>query len=202
MVRNWDPIVRRTGLHQRVRTPLSWARVRLLIIAPLAIAFLCDASVPDTAAVSSEQGLAGSVDEDAIRAVLYEVNPTLDQRTLNRIAAAIIRFSEEYALDPGLVTAVIRVESTARPWVRSPKGAMGLMQVMPHMMEPMQLAGNAASIESNIQAGCAILAGNIRRLGEDRGISAYFWGSSIRGVAYLEKVREARYALLGPRVSS
>ena len=66
------------------------------------------------------------------------------------------------------------------------------MQVMPHMMEPLRLAGNAATIESNIEAGCWILASNIRRLGEEEGISSYFWGSEIRGLAYLEKVQAAR----------
>jgi soluble lytic murein transglycosylase-like protein len=136
-----------------------------------------------------------------VSSVLGDINPSLDPRTLARIGAAVIRYSSEYDLDPALVTAVIRVESSARPWVRSPKGAIGLMQVMPHMMTPMGLAGNAATIESNIQAGCAILAGNIRRLGEERGISAYFWGSKIQGVAYLEKVREARDQLLRSRPS-
>ncbi len=37
-----------------------------------------------------------------------------------------------------------------------------------------------------------ILADNIRRLGEEDGISAYFWGSNIRGVAYLGRVQAAR----------
>lgn len=52
--------------------------------------------------------------------------------------------------------------------------------------------GNLATVESNIEAGCFILAHNIKRLGVEKGISAYFWGSRIRGVAYLEKVLEAR----------
>jgi hypothetical protein len=52
-----------------------------------------------------------------------------------------------------------------------------------------------ATIESNIEAGCWILAGNIRRLGEEEGISSYFWGSDIRGLGYLEKVRAARAGL-------
>jgi soluble lytic murein transglycosylase-like protein len=90
------------------------------------------------------------------------------------------------------VTAVIIVESSVRPWAYSPKGAVGLMQVMPHMMHPLGLAGNPTTVESNIEAGCWILSHNIRRLGEERGISAYFWGSKIRDLAYLEKVQEAR----------
>ena len=76
--------------------------------------------------------------------------------------------------------------------VRSGKGAIGLMQVMPHMAEKLPLAGNLATIESNIEAGCFILADNIRRLGEPQGISSYFWGRHVRGDAYLEKVERAR----------
>jgi hypothetical protein len=66
------------------------------------------------------------------------------------------------------------------------------MQVMPYMIDPMGLAGNPSTIETNIEAGCLILADNIRRLGENDGISAYFWGSNIRGVTYLNRVRAAR----------
>jgi len=59
----------------------------------------------------------------------------------------------------------------------------------------MDLAGNASTIEANIEAGCSILAATIRRLGEADGISAYFWGSDIRGVTYLNRVRSARERL-------
>jgi soluble lytic murein transglycosylase-like protein len=108
------------------------------------------------------------------------------------IGSAVVRYSGKYGLAPELVTAVLLVESGARPWVRSPKGAIGLMQVMPYMAAPMGMAGNLATIESNVEAGCIILAGNIARLGEEDGISAYFWGSKIRGVAYLGRVQAAR----------
>ena len=61
---------------------------------------------------------------------------------------------------------------------------------------PSALAGNLATIESNIEGGCFLLADNIRRLGEEDGISAYFWGSDIRGLAYLARVRATREAVL------
>ncbi len=119
-------------------------------------------------------------------------NPLLSTRERQRIGAAVIRYSAKYELDPELVTAIVLVESSARPWARSPKGAQGLMQVMPHMTRPMGMAGNLATIETNVEAGCRILADNIRRLGEEDGISAYFWGSRIRGDGYLRRVQWAR----------
>jgi soluble lytic murein transglycosylase-like protein len=141
-----------------------------------------------TTAARSEQVVSAS----EVSRIVGSVSPTLSQRELERIGAAVVRFSGKYGLDPELVTAVLLVESSARPWVRSPKGAIGLMQVMPYMAAPMGMAGNLATIESNVEAGCIILAGNIARLGEEDGISAYFWGSKIRGVAYLGRVQAAR----------
>jgi soluble lytic murein transglycosylase-like protein len=130
-----------------------------------------------------------------VAAIVRQVNPYLSESEAVQIGRAVLRSSERFDLDPELVTAVLLVESGGRPWARSPKGAIGLMQVMPHMVSGMQLAGNLTTIESNIEAGCSILAANIRRLGEADGISAYFWGSEIRGVAYLDRVRAARAAV-------
>ena len=154
-----------------------------------------DAAPPDVAPVAAgaESGLTAGFGEEQVADQLRRLNATLTERQLRRIAAAVLKYSAKYDLDPQLVTAVMRVESTARPWVRSPAGAVGLMQVMPHMASP--LAGNLTTVESNVEAGCMILADNIRRLGEDDGISAYFWGSDIRGVSYLQRVRAARAAM-------
>jgi soluble lytic murein transglycosylase-like protein len=141
------------------------------------------------------QDVAGGATLDAsadISRRLDELNPHLTEAQSVRIRQAILRYSDKHSLDPLLVMAVIEVESAARPWARSPKGALGLMQVMPYMIRPMGMAGNASTIEANIEAGCVILADNIRRLGEEDGISAYFWGSNIRGVTYLNRVRAAR----------
>jgi soluble lytic murein transglycosylase-like protein len=128
----------------------------------------------------------------ALAAHLHERNSSLSAEEQRRVIEAVLRSSRRYGLDPYLVTAVLLVESDARPWAESGKGAIGLMQVMPHMAEKLPLAGNLSTIESNVEAGCYILADNIRRLGEAKGISSYFWGRRIRGVAYLQKVQKAR----------
>lgn len=137
---------------------------------------LADAKAPEL----SHHGL-----ETALR----ERNPRLDADLSSRIAGSVARCSREEGIDSHLVLAVLLVESGGRPHAKSPKGAIGLMQVMPGMYQAMGFSGSVAHIEANIEAGCRLLADNIRRWGESRGISAYFWGSNIQGDGYLERVR-------------
>jgi soluble lytic murein transglycosylase-like protein len=143
-----------------------------------------------------------AISAEAIGRVLRRSNPTLSEAEVDRIGEAVVRYSAKYELDADIVTAVMLVESGARPWAVSPMGARGLMQVMPHMMRPMGMVGNLSTIETNVEAGCIILADNIRRLGEQDGISAYFWGSAIRGDGYLDRVQAARARLRGAVTSS
>jgi len=147
-------------------------------------------ATPSVSAGLAELG--PSMDADAVGRIIGSWNPSLSLVERQRVGAAVMRCHERNGLDPTLVTAMIWVESRGRPWARSPKGAMGLMQVMPYMAEPMNLAGNFTTIESNVTAGCRILSDNIERLGEADGVSAYFWGSNIQGVGYLNRVRAAR----------
>jgi soluble lytic murein transglycosylase-like protein len=166
-------------------------RWQVLLIAAAAFVLVSrGSSHPELA--SDQLGESDSLSAESIGAIVASANPHLSHGERDRIGRAVLRSSSAYRLDPQLVTAIILVESGARPWALSPKGAVGLMQVMPHMTETLMLAGNLTTIESNVEAGCSILADNIRRLGEDDGISAYFWGSEIRGVAYLDRVRAAR----------
>ena len=124
-----------------------------------------------------------------------------------RIARAVLRCRSEQGLAPEVVLAVMKTESTVRPSARSPKGAVGLMQVMPHMFAQLGLPGPLGHLETNVEAGCMLLADNIRRLGVEKGISSYFWGNDIRGVAYLHKVRAAQLQvrqshIAGPAVTA
>ena len=127
----------------------------------------------------------------ALAAKAPGVAPLLSER----IAASIARCAREQALAPDLVLAVLMNESSARPGAHSPKGAIGLMQVMPHMYEVLALPGSAAHVEANIEAGCRLLADNIRRLGEERGISSYCWGNSIGNDFYLRRIKQLRREL-------
>jgi soluble lytic murein transglycosylase-like protein len=167
----------------------------------LAAVLAADGAVPPAPA-ASVPGEAAAIEraqdeapEQALARALQRMNPTLSPAQGIQIGEAVLRYSAKYRLDPELVTAVLVVESGARPWAVSPKGARGLMQVMPYMLRPMGMVGNLSTIETNVEAGCIILADNIRRLGEQDGISAYFWGSEIRGDGYLARVQAARARL-------
>ena len=175
-------------------TRASLSRAQLGIVALLSVFGLSITGSPSPApqATVAVAPARPPLDAAAVARIVGTANPTLSPRELGRIGTAVIRYSGKYEINPEIVTAVLLVESGARPWVRSPKGAMGLMQVMPNMAGPLALAGNSTTIESNVEAGCLILSDNIRRLGEEEGISAYFWGSDIRGVAYLQRIQAAR----------
>jgi hypothetical protein len=145
--------------------------VHILSLSLLAVLLVFDGATT-ARVVSRAPTERAALDAAQVANIVSDINPALSVAQKRRIGEAVIRNSRKYEV--------------------SRKGAVGLMQVMPHMVGGMHLAGNLTTIESNIEAGCAILADNIRRLGEDDGISAYFWGSEIRGVAYLDRVREAR----------
>lgn len=150
------------------------------------------------ACVDCEPPIGEAAVQAGIVSALERANPNLGRELSTRIADSVLRCSNENGLPADLVLAVMLVESSGRPAARSPKGAIGLMQVMPHMFEELELPGSVAHVETNVQAGCLLLADNVRRLGEADGISSYFWGSAIRGDAYLKRVRTVRRALAMP----
>ena len=64
----------------------------------------------------------------------------------------------EARLPPGLVMALIAVESRFDRWAVSPAGAVGLMQVMPFWPEKLGMRRyELVHVEPNIHMGCAIL---------------------------------------------
>lgn len=73
-------------------------------------------------------------------------------------AAQIQSAARKTAVDPALVHAVIFVESRYNPTARSPKGAIGLMQVLPETAARYGVTNPGFSPEANLQAGTRYLS--------------------------------------------
>ncbi len=74
--------------------------------------------------------------------------------------------AERYALSPALVKAVIRAESAGNPRAESPKGAQGLMQLMPGTAALMGVE-DPFDPAQNMDGGTAYLASMLKRYGGD-----------------------------------
>jgi soluble lytic murein transglycosylase-like protein len=82
--------------------------------------------------------------------------------------------ARRHGLDPNLVLAVVSVESGFRPGAVSPKGAQGLMQLMPRTAASLGVR-DAFDPEQNVDAGVRHLEGLVRLYGGDltRALAAY-----------------------------
>ena len=127
---------------------LQTQRNRVLALIAISLFLLSGSAIrstedlPASLVVASVEAVRVPLTIDPFEISLMQANPSLGFEERGRILDAIDRYSDQYELEADLVMAVMLVESGARPWAHSPKGAVGLMQVMPHMMRPMDLAGN------------------------------------------------------------
>ena len=81
--------------------------------------------------------------------------------------------SQKHSLRPELVRAVIQVESGFDPRATSPKGAMGLMQLMPDTARSLGVV-NAYDPEENIRGGTAYLRQLLNKYGSEQlALAAY-----------------------------
>ncbi len=82
--------------------------------------------------------------------------PRVKEEHRQRFAPDIHRIAAQHRLDPALLHAVISAESSYNPWAVSPKGAMGLMQLMPGTAARFGV-GNAYDPVANMQGGARYL---------------------------------------------
>jgi soluble lytic murein transglycosylase-like protein len=103
--------------------------------------------------VEDAQGMSISLEPSAF------VGPTpLEQR--------VIEVATREGLDPALVLAVIEAESGQEADAVSPKGAVGLMQLLPETAAEIGYP-DAADPASNLEAGCRYLAALLEGFGGD-----------------------------------
>lgn len=107
---------------------------------------------------------------------------------------AVQQAATKYALEPALVKAVIRAESNFDPRAVSPKGAMGLMQLMPDTAR-MHDVRDAFDPSQNIGGGTRHLRYLMDRYKNDLDLvlSAYNAGTKpvdlVRGIPRIEETR-------------
>lgn len=99
----------------------------------------------------------------------YRVTPS----TADRIAPIIVQNADRYNVDPLLIAATIRQESSYRSNVTSSAGAVGLTQVIPRYWQQ-SCPGNLYDESINIQCGTHILAKYEQSAGSWKKALAYY----------------------------
>lgn len=90
-----------------------------------------------------------------------EVNWENTPLFVGRFQSEIESTAHQFGLDPALVRAVIHAESAFNPAALSPRGAQGLMQLMPGTAEELGVA-DAMDVAQNIRGGVDYLARMLR----------------------------------------
>lgn len=93
----------------------------------------------------------------------YRPYPRSDRKKYH---AHIVAAARAFELEPALIHAVISAESGYNPLARSPKGAKGLMQLMPDTAKRYGV-DNPLDPEQNIQGGAAYLRDLLKLFGND-----------------------------------
>ena len=138
---------------------------------PILIALACFASLSfaaESGAVASSEYRLSIEKSTAFRAAATE--PAVPAREARKETVIAARFvdrpfaklidvaARDAALDPALVHAVISIESAYNPTARSPKGALGLMQVMPATAARYGVRDPGRSPAANLKAGTLYLS--------------------------------------------
>jgi soluble lytic murein transglycosylase-like protein len=100
----------------------------------------------------------------------------------------VAAYAQHYRVPVPLVRAIVERESNWRPCAISPKGAAGLMQLMPMTAQRLRIS-DRCNIDQNVSGGVRYLAWLMRKFHGDSRLAsaAYYAGEDIvsrRGLAY------------------
>ena len=96
---------------------------------------------------------------NAVRAL----NPRLSKSESDLLARCVLGFGVQYNVDPRLVVAVIWAESGFRPAATSPKGAMGLGQLMPGTAAGLGVNDPYDPVQ-NVEGSVRLIRGHLNKL--------------------------------------
>lgn len=123
----------------------------------------------------------------------------VDSNTANRVAPMIVQSAELHQVDPLLIAAMIRQESSYRNYAVSPAGAVGLTQIMP-MYWQQTCPGDLFEEANNINCGTYILAKYNQSAGSWKKALAYYnvgptgyessWKMRHQGKKYAKQVKQ------------
>jgi len=133
-------------------------------------------SKPDTAAVTG--ALAGTVNQPAEQTE-PEPEPVVAEAKAESspsdIPALIQKAAEDYNVPPPILHAQARQESGLNPDAVSPRGATGIMQLMPGTADALGVDANDPA--QNVGGGARYLKQQYDRFGDyDKALAAYNWG--------------------------
>ncbi len=90
--------------------------------------------------------------------------------------------ARRYSIEEALIRAIIHSESAFQPDALSPKGAQGLMQLMPAMQKELQVS-NPFDPESNIDGGTFHLSRVLQKFDGDLELAAAAYNAGLAAVA-------------------
>jgi soluble lytic murein transglycosylase-like protein len=132
----------------------AWAAGPKIATAPMPVTEIHGLALPDpVAAAKRDAALSRTRSFSAARALSCRYPALIEDKTLLRLVNV---HSRKNGLDPRLVYAVIEQESRFNPCAVSPKGAQGLMQIMPDTQKLLGLT-EPFDPERNIAAGTRYL---------------------------------------------
>ena len=110
----------------------------------------------------------------AYKNAIKSYNKKLSDAEADTIARSILEFSAKYQVDPRLVVAVILAESHFNPSATSPKGAMGLGQLMPGTAAGLGVS-NAYNPAENIAGSVKLIRGHLDKLSGNASWTELTW---------------------------
>jgi len=128
----------------------------------------------------------------------------------------VVAYAQHYRVPVSLVRAIVERESNWQPCTVSPKGAVGLMQLMPATARRLRV-GNRCNIDQNVSGGVRYLAWLMQQFHNDLRLvaAAYYAGEDVIGrrdlgyrnpdaIAYVARIRTTylRQAGIKPRTTN